>query len=79
VGRPPGQANVFQVLGTPINPARVEIQSNWQEDALYPPSVCTLEVNVPVQIIPPVARAEPPCYDCAWLRLTALSTVTHNL
>jgi hypothetical protein len=51
---------VFQVLGTPINPARVEIQSDWQEEVLYPSSVCTLEVNVSVQTVPPVARAEPP-------------------
>jgi hypothetical protein len=38
----------------------VEIQSNWREEVLYPPSVCTLEVNVPVQTVPPVARAKPP-------------------
>jgi hypothetical protein len=38
----------------------VEIQSNWQEEVLYPPSVCFLEVNIPVQTVPPVARAEPP-------------------
>jgi hypothetical protein len=48
------------VLETPINPARVEILSNWLEEVLYPPSVCTLEVTVPVQTVPPVARAEPP-------------------
>jgi hypothetical protein len=38
----------------------VEIQSNWREEVLYPLSVCTLEVNVPVQTVPPVARSEPP-------------------
>jgi hypothetical protein len=59
-GRQPGQANVFQVIGDPINPARVEIQSNWREEVLYPPSVCTLKVNVPVHTVPPVARARPP-------------------
>jgi hypothetical protein len=59
-GRQQGQAHVFQVLGLPFGPAHVEIQSNWQEDALYPPSVCSLKVNVPVQTVPPLARAEPP-------------------
>jgi hypothetical protein len=59
-GRQQGQAHVFQVLGLPIGPTHVEIQSSWQEDALYPPSVCSLEVNVPVQTVPPLVQAEPP-------------------
>jgi hypothetical protein len=62
-GRQQGQAHIFQVLGLPIGPAHVEIQSKWQEDALYPPSVCSLEVNVPVQTVPPLAHAEPPAKE----------------
>jgi hypothetical protein len=48
------------MIGEPTNLVNVEIQSNWREDVLYPPSVCTLEVNVLVQTVPLVARAEPP-------------------
>jgi hypothetical protein len=62
-GKQQRQAHVPQIIGEPTNPDSVEIQSNWHEDDLYPPSVCTLEVNVPVQTVPPVARAEPPCKE----------------
>jgi hypothetical protein len=57
--RQQGRAHVLQIIGEPTNPVSVEIQSNWREDVLYPPSVCTLEVNVPMQTVPPVPRAEP--------------------
>jgi hypothetical protein len=47
-GKQEGLANVLQMIEEPTNPVSVEIQFNWREEVLYPPSVCTLEVNVPV-------------------------------
>jgi hypothetical protein len=59
-GRQQSQAHVLQIIGKPTNSVSVEVQSNWREVLCILRLFCTLEVNVPVQTVPLVARAEPP-------------------